>query len=460
MPKSPLETLPSLLAHAAFDIAKKIQQAGGRAILVGGCVRDAARNEASEEADIEVYGLSPSQLEQLLAKDYPYHLVGKAFAVLKLKGIAIDISLPRRESKIDKGHRGFAIQGDPFMSLEEASSRRDFTINAIAYDPLLDKWLDPHQGLKDLQNNRLRHVSSAFCEDPLRVLRAMQFIARFECQIAKETLILCQNITPESLSQERIFEEWKKLILKGRKPSLGLTFLKNSGWVQYFPELKALIGCQQDPLWHPEGDVWQHSGFCMDAFAEERVQDDWENLVVGLAVLCHDFGKPLCTQTVIDGRIRSPGHDVAGEAPTRSFLRRMTNHKELVESVVALVLTHMRPTELFKANATDAAIRRLSAKVERIDRLVRVVRADKGGRPPLPRGDCQEGQWLLERAEALQVAQAKPKPILLGRHLLELGMPASPQFKPLLEAAYEAQLDGKITTIEEAIHFIQGTLTS
>ncbi len=459
MPKTPLEALAPNTARAVLKITEAIHKAGGQALLVGGCVRDALWEHTTEDADIEVYGLPADVLEKLVGQYYAYDGVGKAFGVLKLKGIAIDIALPRKESKIAEGHQGFAIMGDPFMSFEEASSRRDFTINAIGYDPLNDEWLDPQGGLKDVENKQLRHVGPAFSEDPLRVLRGMQFIARFGLKATPETLALCRTLTPKHLSRERIFEEWKKLILKGAYPALGLNFLKETDWLQYFPELEALIGCQQDPVWHPEGDVWVHTGHCLNAFAEEKLGDEREDLVVGLAVLCHDMGKPLTTQAMVEGRIRSPGHDVAGEAPTRSFLARITEHKALIEAVIPLVLTHMRPTELFKANATDAAIRRLAVKVERIDRLVRVVRADKGGRPPLPRGECPEGTWLLQRATKLKVSTEKPKPLLLGRHLIELRLSPSPAFKQILEATYDAQLEGTVQTLDEAFSFAKSILS-
>lgn len=457
MPINPLDFLPLQVSEAILKIAEKVDIQHGRLLVVGGAVRDALFNIQAHEADLEVYGILPDALERLIGEHYAFDSVGKAFGVLKLKGIPLDMSLPRRESKQGMGHQGFKIYGDPFLSFEEAFKRRDFTMNAIGYDPLKAEWIDPYEGIKDLEKRVLKPVSEAFKEDPLRVLRGMQMIARFGLSVDSKTLMFAKEMTLEGLSSERIFEEWKKFLIKGIFLSQGLAFLKDSGWVNYFPELAALIGCLQDPVWHPEGDVWLHTGYALDSFAKTRIGDAWEDLVVGFAVLCHDMGKPLTTQVCVEGRIRSLGHDVAGEKPTRSFLGTMTAHQALIEQVIALVLCHMRPTELFKAKASDAAIRRLSTKVDRLDRLIRVVQADKGGRPPLS-SDCPEGDWLLKRALDLKVLDAKPKPLLLGRDLINLGLTPSPKFSQLLSQAYEAQIEGIFHTHESGLTWIKNCL--
>tara|TARA_B100000965_G_scaffold406557_1_gene446114 strand:- start:973 stop:2391 length:1419 start_codon:yes stop_codon:yes gene_type:complete len=437
-----LVKLSSELDTACLRIAETVAGAGGRALLVGGCVRDAFFGKTSKDIDIEVFGLSSEMLEEALFPLFEIKHVGRSYGVYKVKGLEIDISLPRRESKTGTGHKGFSIESDPHMSHESAASRRDFTINTIAWDPLDGEVIDPFGGVEDIKHRILRHTGSRFAEDPLRVLRAMQLIARFELTIAPETLDLCKRITPETLSKERIFDEWAKLILRGIQPSLGLKFLSACGWIQYFPEIEAMIGCEQDPRWHPEGDVWVHTLHCLDAFAKKRIGDYWEDLVVGFAVLCHDIGKPLTTKIEADGRIHSYGHDLAGEAPTRRFLARMSENRQLAESVVSLVIYHLRPFQLYKAKSGDGAIRRLAHKVGRIDRLARVAYADEAGRPGRSHGACPQGDWLLERAQALAVHDSAPNPIMKGRHLIALGMKPGEQFKPILDACYEAQLDG------------------
>lgn len=429
-------------------------------MLVGGCIRDALMACPVKDVDIEVFGLPPHTLQQQLQSRFPLDLVGQSFGVLKIRNLPIDVALPRHESKSGSGHKAFATRSDPDMTAPDAAARRDFTVNAISLNPLTNELVDPFDGIGDLQRRTLRHVSTHFDEDPLRVLRAMQFAARFEFQVAPETLTLCRNIEPENLAPERIFEEWKKLLLQGRTPSVGLHFLKDCGWIRHYPELHALVDCPQDPQWHPEGDVWLHTLLALDAFARNRIDNPYEDLVVGLAVLTHDFGKPATTFEQ-DGHLRSPHHDVEGEKPARAFLARLTNQTELVEDVIRLVTTHMRPLELFATRAGDSAIRRLARTVGRIDRLARVDQADRSGRGPNARQAADlapaPGEWLLQRAEELAVKDSKPIPILMGRHLIELGLTPGPGFRPILDAAYEAQLDGKILNLADALAFARAT---
>ncbi len=434
-----------------------VKAAGGRALLVGGCVRDAVLGLPVNDLDLEVYGIPPARLREIMSARFPFDLVGHVFPVLKLRRVPIDVSLPCRRSKVSQGPGGLDDLCDPEMSLREAASRRDFTMNAMMLDPATHEVIDPYGGLEDLTAKVLRHTSDTFGDDPLRVLRGMQFAARFELEGAPETISLCRSLTADTLASERMFEEWKKLILKGRRPSRGLTFLRHCGWVRYFPELDSLIGCEQEPDWHPEGDVWTHTLHGLDVFAAERLGEETEDLVVGLAVLCHDFGKP-ATTTREHGRVSSKGHEAAGERPTRSFLGRLTNQRDVVEAVVPLVLTHLRPQALFDAEAGDSAIRRLAGQVGRIDRLVRVARADRMGRPP---GRCDgfpAGEWLLKRARALEVERAAPKPLVMGRHLLELGLTQGPRVGRILGACYEAQLDGAFSTVEDGIEYAKGLI--
>ena len=321
--------------EAVLEIARIVRAEGGRAFLVGGCVRDALMSKSEvKDFDIEVFGLSPEVLRKVLERRFKLDLVGLSFGVLKIHGHDIDVSLPRRESKQGTGHRGFLIDSDPMMSVKEAAARRDFTVNAIYRDPLTGEYEDPWGGRADLEDGVLRHVSEKFADDPLRVLRGVQFIARFGLRPDPSTVGICRRMSIENLPPERLMEELRKFLLKGVRMSKGMDFLRQTGWVCYFPELKRLIGCKQDPEWHPEGDVWNHTCCCLDAFAAERYRcsDDHENLVVGLAVLCHDFGKPLCSRyDRKKGRIRSLGHDVQGVEPTMSFLRRITNEERILK---------------------------------------------------------------------------------------------------------------------------------
>lgn len=410
--------------------------------MVGGCVRDAIIGLEAKDIDMEVYGLEVDALQAALEPHFQIDIVGRSFGVLILKGEGIDLTLPRRESKTGPKHTDFKVEGDPDMSPRESASRRDFTINAISYDLLTREILDPYNGVGDLKARRLRHISQAFSEDSLRVLRGMQFIARFELTAEAATVAICRQLNPDALARERLWEEWKKLILKGVSISAGLTFLKDCGWLAYFPELEALVGCEQDPKWHPEGDVWTHTLHCLDAYASQRIGDEWEDLMVGLAVLCHDFGKPHTSYTDANGRIRSPRHDVEGVPVARRFLERLTRQKKIFEEVLPLVEQHMRPLALYREGAGDSAIRRLAARVKRVDRLTRVAHADKNGRPPIQPDSFPEGDWLLNKAEQLAIQDNAPKPILQGRHLIELNLVPGPYFGEILDRAYEAQLDG------------------
>ena len=434
---------------AVIKVAEIVRNAGGRALLVGGCVRDELLKGDPKDFDLECFGIAAERLQAELGKYFRLDLVGASFGVLKLHGYDIDVALPRRETKLGLGHRAFEMEYDPFLSIREASARRDFTINAIYRDPLSGEVIDPWNGREDLEKRILRHVSEHFVEDPLRVLRGMQFAARFELTAAPETIAICRTMTSENLAQERLFEEWAKLLTRGVKISRGLEFLRATGWVKYYPELERLIGCEQDPHWHPEGDVWNHTLCCLDAFAP------YADLIVGFAVLCHDFGKPFCTRyDPVKKRIRSLGHDEAGVKPTEDFLKRLTNEERILKEVPPLVRYHMRPFAMWKDQSSDSAIRRLATKVGRMDRLIAVARADDAGRPPYPR-EPEPLDWLARETKRLEVEAAAPKPILMGRDLIALGLTPSPLFGEILADCYEAQLDGVFADRASALTYLK-----
>ena len=440
------------------QVTQLLKKHGAEVSLVGGCVRDSLLGLSPKDIDIEVYQLSPETLESILSEHFKIDTVGKNFGVYILKGYSIDISLPRKESKTGLKHTDFKISGDPFMHPKEAALRRDFTINAISYDLLKEELYDPYDGINDLSNKYLKHISPAFSEDPLRVLRAMQFIARFELSVDPKTLKLCQTLSPNEIPKERIWEEWKKLLLKGEKISLGLQFLNDCKWLSYLPELSALTDCEQDPVWHPEGNVWEHTKHCMDAFAKNRINEEWEDLIVGFATLCHDMGKPKTTVQGDDGRIRSPQHDAEGVAIAKTFLARMTEQKKVFDEVLPLVSEHMRPHNLYTNRSGDSAIRRLANKVKRIDRLIRVYQADQLGRPPIKVTEDPVSTWLAERSHQLELQASAPKPIILGRHLIALNLKPSPLFKTLLKECFEAQLDGTFKDEVGGLNYLKSLL--
>ncbi len=453
-----LSVLENDLREKVLAIARLVRAAGGRAFMVGGSVRDLLLGKTDvKDIDLEVFGIDAERLQAVLAPSFAFDACGLSFGVLKIKYADIDVALPRRESKRGTGHKGFLVDSDPTLSVAEAASRRDFTVNAMYYDPLANAFEDPYGGADDLKRRVLRHVSPKFVEDPLRVLRGMQFAARFALDPAPETIALCRKMDIEGLPPERLMGEWEKLLVKGALISRGLSFLRETDWVRYFPELKRLIGCKQEPEWHPEGDVWNHTALALDAFARHRTGDAAEDLIVGLAVLCHDFGKPATTfYDRRKNRIRSFRHDEEGVKPTLSFLRRLTNEERILKAVPPLVRCHMQPFAMWKSKAGDAAIRRLAVRVGRIDRLLRVAQADDEGRLTSP-GErafaSEELTYLAAEAERLRLADAAPKPILKGRHLIALGLKPSPEFGTYLAAAFDAQLDGAFTDLDGAIAY-------
>jgi tRNA nucleotidyltransferase (CCA-adding enzyme) len=452
----------STVPDKIIELATIVRQSGGRAMLVGGCVRDELLGRESSEWDLEVYGVEPHKLKDILESFGEVNPVGEAFTVYKL-GNDLDVSIPRRDRKSGRGHKAFVIEGDPEMSFEEASSRRDFTVNAILKDPLTGEIVDPFNGREDIDKKILRHVSSVtFAEDSLRVLRAAQFAARLEFDIAPETVEICKTIDVSDLPKERIWGELEKLLLKAQQPSIGLKWLYDLGVVdQIFPEMKSLVGVRQEPEWHPEGDVDVHT--MMVADEARKLIDDLpyeRKLTVMLGAVAHDFGKPPTTQ-FFDGRWRSHSHDEAGVEPTLSFLDRLgiftLNGYDVRNQVVQLVRYHLKPGEFYKAKnpVGDGAFRRLARKVEP-DLLYRVAKADSLGRNPdwLPKekwfgSEAQE--WFIEKVRELQIEKKAPEPLLMGRHLIELGLNPSPRFKKILDSVYELQLDGNVSTVEDAI---------
>jgi tRNA nucleotidyltransferase (CCA-adding enzyme) len=422
--------------------------------LAGGCVRDTLLGLQPKDFDVEVQGISFEALRTILRPFGATDVVGQSFGVIKLRlgSVEYDFSLPRSESKTGRGHRGFVIAPDHGLSDGEAAARRDFTINAITCDPFTGELFDPHGGQRDLSARILRHTSPAFVEDPLRVLRAFQFAARFDFALAPETAALCRSMvgTFAELPVERIWGEWDKWTTQSVKPSRGLAVLEETGWLAHFPELSALRGTPQDPEWHPEGDAFTHTAHCCDALVNLpawRDADAAQRRALLLAVLAHDFGKPATThQAEKHGRLRwiSPGHESAGGPLTETFLNRIGAPRDLVDTVRPLVVLHM-VHHSGKGEFSDSMVRRLARKLHpaTIDDLCTVMMADSLGRPPLHSPDTHALiEKLRAHSHALDLQTSSPRPILLGRHLLDASLPAGPAFKPILDAAFEAQLDG------------------
>jgi tRNA nucleotidyltransferase (CCA-adding enzyme) len=451
----------STTPEKVLELAREVRAEGGRALLVGGCVRDVLMGAQPKDWDVEVYKIEPARLRELLEKFGRVDVVGEAFTVYKV-GNDLDVSLPRRERKSGRGHRAFVIEGDPSMTIEDATRRRDFTINAILQDPLTDEIIDPYGGRVDIQNKILRAVSrDTFAEDSLRVLRAAQFAARFEFDIETETIELCRSIDLTDLPRERIWGEMEKLLLRARRPSIGFRWLHKFGaFDQLFPELKALIGVPQDKEWHPEGSLEVHTWLVVDR-ARELIDDlpYVKQVTVMLGALCHDFGKPATTE-FIEGRWRSRGHEEAGAQPTESFLERLNIHTldgyDVRTQVIALVRDHLKPGAFYnkRDEVGEGAFRRLARRCE-LELLYRVAKADSLGRNAdwIPREKwftAEAQEWFIARARALDVQEHAPAALLMGRHLLEMGLKPGPRIGEITRAVYEMQLDGRVRELEEA----------
>ena len=435
-------------------IAERVRAAGGRALFVGGWVRDRLLGRDAKDIDLEVYGIDSAQLRELLERLAKVNTVGESFTVYKVG--TIDVTLPRIESKHGRGHRGFIVTGDPNLPLVEAARRRDFTINAIAWDPAREEYLDPFDGRADLENRVLRVVDrTTFGDDSLRVLRALQFAARFTLTLDEPTRQICQATTLDDLPAERIWGELEKLLLQADRPSHGFQLALELGVIgQLFPELKALVGCEQEPEWHPEGDVWLHTLLVIDQ-ARTRIDDldRPQQVALMLGALCHDFGKP-ATTAFIDGRIRSRNHEEAGIEPTKAFLDRLNVHTllgyDIRGQVVGLVAHHLKPGMWHQSVSPvgDGAFRRLAKKVD-LELLARLAKSDCLGRTG--QFDCSAMSWFLERTNALGVEHGAPAPLLLGRHLLQMGLKPGPEIGRVLRMVYEQQLDGGVTSLDTAL---------
>jgi tRNA nucleotidyltransferase (CCA-adding enzyme) len=441
----------------AVTIARLVSANGGRALVVGGWVRDRLLDRPSKDVDVEVYGIPADRLKSLLETIAPVNTVGESFTVYKVADV--DVSLPRRDSKVGRGHRGFLVAGDPDLTPIEAATRRDFTINAIAWDPLTGEYIDPFDGQVDLLQRRvLRAVDPlTFGDDSLRVLRGVQFAARFGLEMEPATKALSSRIPLDDLPAERIWGEIEKLLLVAERPSVGFELALELGVIdRLFPELKALVGCPQEPEWHPEGDVWIHTLMVIDQ-ARRRIDDldRPQQIAVMLGAVCHDLGKPPTT-AFVDGRIRSIDHEQAGIEPATALLDRLNIQTiggfDVRHHVLGIVAHHLKPHAFWKSPTPvgEGAFRRLAQKVD-LELLARVAKSDCLGRTG--GFDCSSIDVFLERARALGVEHAAPDPLVKGRHLLALGVEPGPRMGEILRAIYEHQLDGRVTTLEEGLRY-------
>lgn len=434
------------------EIVDEINAYGGRVFLVGGAVRDIIWGLPIKDIDIEVHGMPLSDLEALLRRFGDVSLVGKSFGVLRYPGLAIDFALPRT----DMSGRKPEVKLDPFMAIEDAFARRDLTMNAMGIDMKTGALIDPFDGCKDIENKVLRAADAKFFkEDPLRLLRVMQFISRFQMTPDPQLNEICATMSLRGISKERIEKEFEKMLLQSQRPSLGIRWLRDIGRLQeLLPELAATVGVIQDPQWHPEGDVFEHTMQALDAAAQLKIEPEYIRLILLYAALCHDLGKTVTTEKQDDGSITSIGHDQQGALLAKKMMRRIMDNKELIDAVVTLVKYHMAPLQFIDNNASPAAYKRLANKLGThgsLALLADLALADRQGRNPSGCEPLKE-QYddvteFKKRAAAAQVLEHKEKQILFGRDIADI-VQSGPKMGELLKRAYEIQLDEGITDKE------------
>jgi len=423
----------------AREIARQVAARGGRSFFVGGCVRDGLMGRKTKDLDMEVHGIAPAQLEEILDSLGQRISIGESFGIYNLKGYALDIAMPRKESLRGQGHRDFDIFVDPFIGIQGAAKRRDFTCNALMQDVLTGEILDPFGGEADLRAGILRHVSDdSFAEDPLRVLRGAQFAARFGFRVAPETVELCRTMELRHLPRERIEGELKKALLQAEHPAIFFEVLRDMEQLDiWFPELKALIGVPQNPKYHAEGDVWNHTMLVLEEAAKlrHRAADPWWFM---LTALVHDFGKVVCTEEK-NGVLHAYQHETLGLPLAEAFLRRITAETKCIAYVLNLTVLHMKPGTVAGANAALKTTNRMFDEAVDPEGLVCIALADDRGRILETPGRDDE-PFLMERLEAYRQIMAQPH--VTGRDLMEAGLTPGREFSQLLEYAHKLRLAG------------------
>ena len=431
------------------EICAEITGHGGRVLLVGGAVRDFLLGLPVKDIDIEVHDMPFEALEALLKRFGTVSLIGKSFGVLRYPGLDIDWTVPRT----DTAGRKPEVKLDPYMPLEDAFARRDLTINAMGIDMQTRKLIDPFDGKEDLKRKILRAPNAQFFqEDPLRLFRVMQFASRFEMVPDEELDAICKQMDISGVSLERIEKEFHKMLLKSKRPSLGIRWLKKIGRLgEILPELAETVGVRQGADYHPEGDVFEHTMQALDAAAQLPYDNEEQRLALLYAALCHDLGKVMTTKEDEDGTITSLGHAEQGSTLTKKMLKRITHNKDLIKAVATLVKYHMAPIQFVDNDAKSSAYKRLANKLaphSSLSLLADLVVADKRGRNPKGheplKGSYSDVETFKKRAQKAMVFEMVEKPVLHGSDISDIVAPG-PQMGKLLKHAYQIQLDEGVT---------------
>lgn len=435
-------------------IAARVAEKGGRTFFVGGYVRDKVMGKENKDIDIEIHGISPEVLGEVLDRLGKRTEMGADFGIFGLKGYDVDIAMPRKEEAIGRGHKDFTVYVDPFLGTEKAAKRRDFTMNALMEDVLTEEVIDHFGGIEDIRNGVIRHVNSlTFVEDPLRVLRAAQFAARFGFRVADETVALSKTMDLSALARERILGELEKALLKADTPSVFFEEMRKMEQLSvWFPEMEQLIGVKQNPQYHPEGDVWNHTMMVLDqAVGQKGASKNPVGFM--LAALTHDFGKVITTK-VTDGRIRSIGHETEGLPMIRMFLGRITNETKLIKYVLNMVELHMKPYQMARQQAGKKSTNKMFDCSLDPAGLVKFAKADHMGRAgSVP---DEEVELFLEK-RLKEFYETMEKPYVMGSDLVAAGLTPGPYFSELLAFSHKLRLAGveKEDALRQTLAFAQ-----
>ena len=422
----------------AKKIAERVHNHGGQTYFVGGYVRDKILGKENKDIDIEVHNIIPKVLKSILSELGEIKTQGASFGVYNIKGYDIDIAQPRSEIATGRGHKDFEVSVDPFIGTEKASMRRDFTINALMEDVITGEIVDHFNGVQDIENGIIRHINdTTFKEDALRVFRAAQFAARFGFDIADETIDIMSTMDVSTLSRERVYEEMKKAMIKAPMPSTFFNVLKMANQLDvWFPEVKALIGCPQNPKYHPEGDVWNHTMMVIDNAATMRESVSNAEFFM-IAALCHDFGKPVAT-CITEKGVQSIKHDIMGVPIAKEFMARINNNVDLNKYVLNMVENHMALHQSFN---NKSKIKSTNAKFDISicpSDMVMLTIADSMGKTNT---ENEEAEWITERLNIYKDRMSKPE--VMGKDLMAMGIMPGPIYSEILKNTHKQHLSGR-----------------
>lgn len=440
----------------AKKIAIEVNKAGGSAYYVGGYVRDDILGIPNKDIDIEIHNIEPNVLENILKQfgNIEKRTVGNNFGIYNINRFNLDISLPRKETAIGKGHKDFDIIVDPYLSLKESAKRRDFTINALMKNILTGEIIDYYGGLDDLKKGIIRHIDdNTFAEDPLRVLRACQFAARFDFDIATETIELCKNMDISTLPKERVAGELTKALIKGNKPSIFFNSLYEMKQTEWFKEVFDLKDVKQDTVYHPEGDVYEHTMSVIDEASTlfpTGIDNPDRYLPFMLSALCHDFGKLNTTKINNKGRICAINHEKTGIPLANDFLDRIYNNKGFTRYVDNMIEFHMKAHSCFNNKAKIKSTNLLFDKLLYPTDFIHLAYADSIGHNIQKLDNKQfnmflgkamrENEFLINRY--FNYKDRKSQPHITANNLIELGLKPSPLYKEILNKSWNLHLKG------------------